>query len=252
MTVGNLYNKLSALYPEGLRCEWDNDGLMCTDNLDKEVNRALIALDVTQKTVDYAIENNFDVIISHHPLVFSSQKSLVPYKYTQNKLIKLIKAGVSVFSFHTRLDAVEGGVNDVLCNLLGLENVTIDPVEPVGRIAEISEKIDISTFAENVKKVLNTPFVLYNGNKIVKKVYVCGGDGKDLISRAIEVGADTLLTGRASYNTIIDASDMGLNIIEAGHFFTENPICCKIKNDVLGIIPNIYAEIFNSYELKNI
>lgn len=252
MTVGNLYNKLSALYQEALRCEWDNDGLMCTDNLDKEVNRALIALDVTQKTVDYAIENSFDVIISHHPLVFSSQKSLVPYKYTQNKLIKLIKAGVSVFSFHTRLDAVEGGVNDVLCNLLGLENVTIDPVEPVGRIAEISEKTDISTFAKNVKNAINTPFILYNGENDVKRIYVVGGDGKDMIGRALDLGADTLLTGRASYNTIIDASDMGLNIIEAGHFFTENPVCAKIEADIKSINSDIETEIFSSYELKNL
>ncbi len=252
MTVAKLYAKLSELYPESLRCEWDNDGLMCTDNPDKEVKSVLIALDVTQRTVDYAISNGYDVIISHHPLVFSSQKSLVPDKYTQNKLIKLIKAGVSVFSFHTRLDATLGGVNDVLCSLIGLNNVTVDTVDPVGRIGELNEKTDIFTFVKNVKSLINTPFVLYNGNKEVKKVYVVGGDGKDLISRAVSLGADTLLTGRASYNTTIDACDMGLNIVEAGHFFTENPICNKIEADVLSISPEIKTEIFNSYELKSL
>lgn len=252
MTRTQLYNELSKIYPESLRCVWDNDGIMCCDDLNKEVKRVLIALDVTQRTVNYAIENKFDLIISHHPLVFSSQKSLVPYKYTQKKLIDLIKADVAVFSFHTRLDAAIGGVNDTLAALLKLENITKDSMEPIGRVGELSQEMNISTFAENVKKALNTPFILYNGNKIVKKIYVCGGDGKDLISRAIETGADTLLTGRASYNTIIDASDMGLNIIEAGHFFTENPICHKIKSDVFSIIPNVYLEIFNSYELKNI
>lgn len=252
MTVGKLYNELSAIYPESLRCEWDNDGLMCTDNLDKEVNSVLIALDVTQNTIDYAIENGFDLIVSHHPLVFSSQKSLVPHKYTQNKLIKLIKAGISVFSFHTRLDAVQGGVNDVLCNLLGLENVAVDPLESVGRIAETGEKTDISTFVKNIKSSINTPFVLYNGENDVKRVYVVGGDGKDMICRALELGADTLLTGRVSYNTIIDARDMGLNIIEAGHFFTENPVCKKIEADIKSINSDINTEIFNSYELKNL
>ena len=252
MTVGKLYNELSALYPQSLSCEWDNDGLMCADNLDKKVNSVLIALDVTQNAIDYAISNGFDVIVSHHPLVFSSQKSLVPYKYTQNKLIMLIKAGVSVFSFHTRLDAVEGGVNDTLCDLLGLINVTADPVEPVGRIAEISKKTDISTFVKNIKTSINTPFVLYNGENDVKRVYVVGGDGKDMIGRALELGADTLLTGRASYNTIIDAKDMGLNIIEAGHFFTENPVCAKIESDIKSINSDIKTEIFSSYELKNL
>ncbi len=252
MTVRNLYEKLSLLYPENLRCEWDNDGIMCCDNLAKEVSNVLIALDVTGATVDYAINNGFDLIISHHPLIFSGQKSLTVDNFTQNKLIKLMKNGISVFSFHTRLDAANGGVNDVLCQLLKLKDIEVDNIDPVGRIGYLEEKTDISTFAENVKKSINTPFVLYNGDKTVQKVYVVGGDGKDLISRAISLGADTLLTGRASYNTIIDAKDMGLNIVEAGHFFTENPVCKKLENDVLSIDNSIKTELFCSYEIKNI
>ncbi|MBQ8545918.1 MAG: Nif3-like dinuclear metal center hexameric protein [Clostridia bacterium] len=252
MTIRELYGKLSELYPENLRAEWDNDGIMCCDNLDKEVNSVLIALDVTMQTVDYAIENSFDLIISHHPLVFSSQKALTCEHYTQNKLIKLIKNGISVFSFHTRLDAANGGVNDVLCSLLGLQNVQADPCDPVGRLACLSQKYELSTFVENVKNALNTPFVLYNGERAVEKIYVVGGDGKDLISRAISMGADTLLTGRASYNTMIDAKDMNLNIVEAGHFFTENPVCKKIESDVLSIHRTAKTEVFCSYQIKNI
>lgn len=251
MTVNELYSKLALLYPENLRAEWDNDGIMCCDDLEREVKHVLVALDVTMDTVDYAVNNGFDLIISHHPLVFSSQKSLVPSKFTQRKLIKLVKNNVSVFSFHTRLDAANGGVNDVLSSILGLENVLVDPLDPVGRVGYLPTKTQISTFVENVKKVLNSPFVLYNGNKDVEKVYVVGGDGKDLIERAISLGADTLLTGRASYNTIIDAKDMGLNIVEAGHFFTENPVCNKIKADVLNIDSTISVEIYSSYQLKN-
>ncbi len=250
MKICELYNELGAKYPSALSCDWDNDGIMCADNLSREVKRVLVALDVTENVVDYAANNGFDLIISHHPLVFSSQKSLVESKYTQRKLIKLVKAGVSVFSFHTRLDAVSGGVNDVLCQLIGLENVLVDEVDPVGRIGEFDAEKQLSTFAENVKSVLETPVVLYNGNKPVKKVYVVGGDGKSLISRALALGADTLLTGRVSYNTLIDASDMGLNIVEAGHFFTENPVCQKIKDDVLAILPSAEVEIFNSFEIK--
>ena len=173
-------------------------------------------------------------------------------KYTQRKLIKLIKAGVCVFSFHTRLDAVNGGVNDVLSNLIGLESVEVDDVDPVGRIGVLPKEIQLSTFAENVKAKLETPVILYNGNKTVKKVYVVGGDGKDLISRAISVRCDTLLTGRVSYNTLVDARDMGLNIVEAGHFFTENPVCYKVKDDVLSILPSATVEIFNSFEIKSV
>ena len=251
MTVNELYSKLTLLYPKELRAEWDNDGIMCCDDLEREVGRVLVALDVTMDTVEYAVKNGFDLIVSHHPLVFNSQKSMVPTKFTQRKLIKLIKNNVSVFSFHTRLDAANGGVNDILSGLVGLENVSVDPVDPVGRIGCLSEKTPLSTFVENVKSALSTPFVLYNGNKDVQKIYVVGGDGKDLIDRALSLGADTLLTGRASYNTIIDAKDMGLNIIEAGHFFTENLVCDKIKDDILNIDSSIVVETIYSYQLKN-
>ena len=252
MTIKSMYSELSKLYPENLRAEWDNDGIMCCDDYNKTVNKILISLDITMEVVDYAVENQFDLIISHHPLVFTSQKSLTPDKHTQRKLIKLIKNGVSVFSFHTRLDAADGGVNDILCRILGLNSIQKDERDPVGRIGILNEPTELSTFAEKVKSLLNSPFVLYNGDKDVNKVYVVGGDGKDLIPNAIFLGADTLFTGRASYNTIIDAKDIGLNIIEAGHFFTENPICEKIKNDILSITPSVKTEIYTSFQLKNI
>ena len=250
MTFYDLYKKLSQLYPESLRCEWDNDGIMCADSLDDEVNKVLITLDVTKEAVEYAIENGFDTIVSHHPLVFRSQKSISPLNYVQKKMIDLIQSGVRVMSFHTRLDAAEGGVNDTLCRLLGLDNVEVDPSEPIGRVGELSEEMELSAFADTVKGELNAPVVLYSGSNMVKKIYVVGGDGKDLIDRAIAMGADTLLTGRGSYNTSIDAEEMGLNIIEAGHFYTENPVCCSLEEDISLIDSEIYTEIFFSNKIK--
>ena len=252
MTYIELYNKLSELYPKELSCEWDNDGMMCAGDLNTQVERVLISLDVTMDTVNYAIENGFDTIISHHPLVFRSQKSLTPLNYTQEKLIKLIKNNISVMSFHTRLDAAENGVNDTLARIVGASYVEVDKSDPVGRIGMLEKEISLAAFAENVKKALNAPFVLYNGKKTVKKVYFVGGDGKDLIGNAISNGADTILTGRASYNTVIDANDMGLNIVEAGHFFTENPVCRVIEADTLKICPTLYTEIFDSNSIKHI
>lgn len=252
MTFYELYNSLSRLYPIELRCEWDNDGIMCASDLNANVKKALVALDVTMETIDFAIENGYDTIVSHHPLVFRSQKGLSPDNFTQKKLIKLVKNDVNVMSFHTRLDAADGGVNDVLASALSLKNIVKDDTEPIGRIGETIQEMELSTFAENVKKATRSPIVLYSGSKSVKKVYVVGGDGKDLINNAIANGADTLLTGRASYNTMIDATDMGINIIEAGHFFTENLICQKIKADILSIDNKIEADVFNSYNIKSI
>ena len=152
-------------------------------------------------------------------------------------------------SFHTRREATDGGVNDVLTSTLGLTNITKDVTEPIGRIGEIPEKLPLSTFAENIKNTINSPLILYSGNNEVKKIYVVGGDGKDLIENAISCGADTLLTGRASYNTMIDAVDMGINIVEAGHFFTENLVCQKIKSDVLSFDKSINVQLFNSFNI---
>lgn len=250
MTFKELYNKLSLCYPKGLSCDWDNDGIMCASDLESSVKKVLIALDVTMDTVDYAINNGFDTIISHHPLVFRSQKSLSPLNYTQEKLIKLVKNDVRVMSFHTRLDAAENGVNDALADILGFDKILVDESNNMGRICELAQEISLDDFAKKVKNVLGSPFVLYNGNKLVKKVYLIGGDGKDLIENAINMNADTILTGRASYNTTIDAKDLGINIVEAGHFYTENPVCKSLEKEILKICSTIKTEIFNSNAIK--
>ena len=252
MTVYELYNRLNECYSEELRCEWDNDGIMCADSLDREVKKVLIALDVTMNTVNYACDNGYDTIISHHPLVFRSQRSLTPLTYTQNKLIKLIKSGVSVLSFHTRLDAAKGGVNDVLSSVLNLKNVSSDSLDPIGRVGFTSKEMTVEEFARHVKESLSSPVVLFNGCKTVNKVYVVGGDGKDMIENAISNGCDTLVTGRASYNIAIDACDMGINIVEAGHFYTEHPVCVAIEERIKAIDSSVLTSIYNSNSIKTL
>lgn len=252
MTFYELYSELDHRFPKSLSCDWDNDGIMCADDLKKSVKKVLISLDVTSDTVGYAIKNSFDTIISHHPLVFHSQKALCPLNYTQDKLIRLIKSGVGVMSFHTRLDAAKGGVNDTLAELVGFSHIESDPEEPIGRICFLDGKAELSAFAEKVKKALSAPTVLFSGTREVSKVYVVGGDGKDMIPRAIECGVDTLLTGRASYNTAADAADMGLNIVEAGHYFTENPVCRMLEKTVLSLDPRISTEIYDSNRITAI
>ena len=160
MTFNELYNSLNQLYPVSLRCEWDNDGIMCVDNGEREVKRVLISLDVTMDVVNYAIENGYDTIISHHPLVFRSQKALTPVSFTQNKLIQLIKSGIGVMSFHTRLDAAKNGVNDTLASVLGIEGVVVDELDPIGRIGYLPCKMEPSAFAKNVKESLNSRQVI--------------------------------------------------------------------------------------------
>ena len=120
MNVKELYQKFSEEIPVDLREVWDNDGIMCCPDGTSEVYRVLVALDVTEEIVDYAIERGFDLIVSHHPLIFKPISSLDEENHISRKLIKLVCSGISVFSFHTRLDKLCGGVNDRLADILGI------------------------------------------------------------------------------------------------------------------------------------
>ena len=226
MKVLELYQYLNALIPRSLSCEWDNDGLMCCSVPDREVKKVLLALDVTEDVAELAVKEGYDVILSHHPMVFRPVSALNGETGVQRKLIKLIKNDVSVMSFHTRLDAVEGGVNDELAKRLALDGVeSFGPEgEKMGRVGTVRESLFLEAFAKHVGDVLGSPAVLYSGNKRVKRVAVLGGNGDDFISAAIAAGADTLVSGRLGYHPMTDACENGINLIEAGHYYTERPV----------------------------
>ena len=226
MTIAELYEFLNERIPPSLSCEWDNDGLMCCPDPDREVSRVLIALDVTEEIVQRAIQGEYDLIVSHHPLVFRPLKSITPYSITADKLITLIKSDVSVMSFHTRLDAVTGGVNDILAELLGMVSPKPFGDEGLGRIGTLERPMKFRDFVELVKELLGCEAVeaAYAG-RMVHNVAVLGGSGSSEIAEAKRAGADTYLTGELSYHNLCDAKENGVNLIAAGHFHTENPVC---------------------------
>ena len=221
-----LYQYLDDRIPSSLSCEWDNDGLMCCSNPDREVRRVLLALDVTEDVVEMAVQGRYDAIVSHHPLVFRPVNALNGETGVQRKLIKLIKNDITAMSFHTRLDAVEGGVNDELAKILALDDVKpFGPEgEKMGRLGTNPAPLPLDCFAKCVGDVLGAPAVLYSGNKKVRRVAILGGNGDDFISAAIEAGADTLVSGRLGYHPMTDAKECGINLIEAGHYYTERPV----------------------------
>ena len=239
--------------PEFLREEWDNDGIMCATDLTSEVNSVLVTLDVTEEVVDYAISRNFDLIVSHHPLIFKPVSSITEENHVTRKLIKLITNNVTVFSFHTRADKVSGGVNDLLANALGLCDVKPFGSDMLGRIGTLTEERGLEEFADDVKIQLGADTVRYSdAYNSVKRVAVVGGDGKDYVKAAIEAGADTYLSGRIGYNTMEEAAEMGINLIEAGHYATEFPVTKFFSNLLFKIDPRLTVEIVGSYVLRSI
>jgi len=251
MKIINLIKELDKLFPRSLGCDWDNDGVMCAPDTEREANRVLCVLDVTDAVVRYAQNNGFDVIISHHPLIFKPLPSLFEDNPAQKTIIDIIKSNITVLSYHTRLDAANGGVADLLCELAGLTDVeTIDGAgENILRIGN-TEKTDLISFSSRIKSALDCPFILASDQvNAVSRVAVCPGDGKDFVSLAKSLGADTYLTGRLSYNIMCDAQKIGLNLIEAGHYYTERNIAHRLADTVRNLC-GAHVEVYESLNIN--
>ncbi|MBQ8641038.1 MAG: Nif3-like dinuclear metal center hexameric protein [Clostridia bacterium] len=254
MTAGELYRALDARYPKELSCPWDNDGLMVCPDMDAEVKRVLVALDASAETLAYAVKKRFDMVVTHHPMLFKGLKSVSERSVHGRHVLTALRSGITVLSFHTRLDAAEGGVNDALCAALGLMadgTFGDDEAPALGRLVTLAgpeeEGIPAREAAEHIKTSLGCVSVRLNGDpeKTVRRMAVCGGDGKDFIYPALAAGADLFLTGDAGYNMAGEAAEDGIVTVEAGHYHTEAPVC-GVLADVLRELSGAYVEIYDS------
>lgn len=235
MKLFELNKILEEKIPKDYSCEWDNDGLMCATDMSAEVHKVLCTLDVTEVALKYAAENGFDTVISHHPMIFRPIGAVTPENHVSRKAIFALQNNINVFSFHTRFDTMPGGINDLLAEKLGLQNVRVfgDGEDDTGRIGELCTEVSINDFCQQLKNVLGCDTVSYSKRKdTVKTVAVLGGSGKDFIKGAKAAGADVLVSGELGYNNMSEAAEMGISLVEAGHFFTEN-IACKWFSDLL-------------------
>ncbi len=253
MTVKDIYKRLDMRIPKELSEPWDNDGLMCCADAMQEVNKVIITLDVTEEVVDYAIDGCVDLIISHHPLIFKPLTSVSEENHVGRKIIKLLENGITVLSFHTRLDKVVGGVNDTLCQLLGIKDTVPFGDGDLGRIGYLPEERLLEDFAYHVKETLNADMVLMaDALNPVRRVAIVGGDGKSYVKDAIAYGADTYVSGRIGYNVMEEAAEMGINLIEAGHYFTEQPITEFLRDLLISYDPSLSIEIVTSNLIRKI
>ncbi len=251
MTVKEIYERLNERFPESVREPWDNDGLMCATDDSIDVTRALVTLDVTEDAVDYAVANHFNLIVSHHPLIFRPLGALTEDNHVARKVIKLIKHDVSVISLHTRVDKAEGGVNDILCEILGIKGAEPFGDGMLGRIGTLDEELTVEDFSYLLKGLLAADGVKVSDAYIpVQRVAVVGGDGKSYVSDALKLGADTYVSGRIGYNVMAEAAEMGINLIEAGHFFTEQPVTELFKSLLTEMDSDMYIEVLNSNVIK--
>ena len=247
MKYSQFYSEMCKILPKECSCPWDNDGnMLCLDG-EGHIKRILIALDITLPAIEYAKEKGYDLILSHHPLIFKPMKGITSEGITGKRVCKLIKYGISAMSFHTRLDTK--AVNEALCEKLELRNVREFDLEgiPMGRIGELGKEMTCAEFAEYVKEHLCAPSVEFpNIDKVIKNVAVLGGSGGDAISDAVMAGADCLLTGECGYNKSLDSAEDDFPVFAAGHFFTENPVCEHIGKIINEIDKELEWEIYSS------
>lgn len=230
VTVKNISDYIDSFAPYSTQCEWDNCGVLVGD-ADKEAKRAGFVLDLTAESLDDAVNKSVDLIITHHPVIFRAQKSFLK----GNLAFEAASKGISVLSAHTCFDCAAGGVNDVLCEILGIKNPIGIPTEectaPMLRIGEADE-LSSADFAKLVAERLGTVCRVVDSGKTVKKVAVCGGAGGDFISDAAKAGADAYVTGDMSHHELLSACESGMTVIAAGHFETENPAVSALKDRI--------------------
>ena len=255
MTILELYHFLDARYPRSLSCEWDNDGLMCCPDPNKPVTKVLLTLDVTEKAITAAEQHGAELMISHHPLVFKPIRGLHPFTPEGAKLLRLAEKGISVFSFHTRLDAAADGVGQCLAKTLGLTEITSFSVEnqPMGRVGKLPAPLSPEETAAFLKKALHAPEITFvGGGKEIGTLAVLGGSGSDGVDAAIEAGADGYVTGDMGYNAMLTAAEKGLTVFRCGHFETENPVLEALERALRAADPSIEIHRFFSRTVETV
>jgi dinuclear metal center YbgI/SA1388 family protein len=224
------------------------------------VEKLLVSLDITEEVIEEAVELGCQLIVSHHPIIFHPAKSITDADPTGRCLLALAENYVAAICAHTNLDAVHGGVNDALAQKLGLTKIQQlhqDGVDPagrpygIGRVGEVQGYDDLRTFAAFVRDALDAQGLrLEDAGRPVRRVAVGGGACGDMLSDALEQGCDTFVTADVKYNAFLDARAMGLNLIDAGHFSTENVVCPVLADWLEKGFPEL--KIFRSQRHKEV
>ena len=231
--------------PLSLAYSWDNVGILCGDS-EKEIKKALLTLDVNEFTVNEAIQNNCDMIISHHPILLGGIKR-IDFSTSDGRMLKnLIKNEIVVFSAHTNMDTAKNGINTVLADLFELTDAKIleenGEETGLGRYGNLQKSVSLDEFCETVKTKLNTPHIRVCGDlkAKIKTVAVASGSCSDIIPLAKEKGCDVIITADMKYHNAMDSVFSGISVIDAGHYPTEI------------IVMDIFEKLLKNTEIETI
>ena len=228
MNGKKLQDLLEILYPTAYAEKWDNVGLQ-VGTMNKNLSGILISLDLTIEVIQEAKSNDANLIICHHPAIFSAIKTIDNETYLGKMLQDLIKSDITLYVMHTNFDVSRYGMNVILGKKLGLTNVTmLDEIDDdfglgvVGLIKKQRADILIS----DIKAAFGIESVKFVGNlkDSIQKVAIVGGSGSSYIQNALEKDVDLFITGDVTYHKALDCKNLGLNVLDIGHYFESHGI----------------------------
>ena len=236
---------IESIAPTELKMDWDNVGLLCGRG-DKDVATVLVALDPFPHVCQEAVELGVDLLVTHHPLIFEGLKAVTDQTTVGQAITTLIGHDITAINAHTNLDCAEGGVNDTLAQRLELKDVSVIGSEHLLRAGRY--ECSLPDFLEQVKTKLGCKGLRYvDGGKPVSKVAVGGGSCGSALPEVIEAGCDTFVTADIKYNQFWDAKAFGINLIDAGHFQTENPVCAVLAEKIQTAFPELKVILAKSH-----
>lgn len=229
MKLKDIMNVIEKDFPKYLAMDWDNVGLLVGDE-EAEIHKVLISLDVTDQTVERAVQSGADLILTHHPLLFRPLGTVTEQNFIARRVRKLIRNDINYYAMHTNFDIA--GMADLNAEDLALCDPEVLEVMGsyddgkeygLGRIGTLGREMTLAELAEHVKDVMKLDAVRVYGNtdRRINRVAVSSGAGKSAVFDALKKDADVLITGDLDYHTAIDAESQGLCMIDAGHYGTE-------------------------------
>lgn len=251
VTVGEVFAFLQEIAPFELQESFDNAGFLVGRETAR-VSKILVALDITEPVIHEAAEQEAQLIVAHHPVIFGGAKSITDQTVTGQILLDLVENHIAAICAHTNLDAVEGGVNDALALRLGLADIGLlkqsgidGQSRPygIGRVGRVPEQ-SLYDFALGVKRLLGANGLrIVDGGKPVRRVAVGGGACAEMMGEALACGCDTFVTSDVKYHSFLEAKALGMNLIDAGHFPTEDVVCPVLQSWLTKQFPQISTSI---------
>ena len=254
--LSDLITSAEELWPISLAEDWDSPGLV-TGNVNQEVRRVMLSVDVTAEVVECAIASGSDLLIAHHPFLMRGVKTLSESTAKGATVASAIRANLAIYAAHTNADSVQGGVSDAIAETLGLRNLT--PLQEtsadsgIGRIGSLADPLTLGEFATRIARTLpNTASgvrVAGDYNQLVERVAVCGGAGDSLIAAALSAGVDVYVTADLRHHVVQDAREQAAlkngkpAIIDVSHWASEFLWLEYAANQLRRIYPDVAFEV---------